>query len=230
MRAIVSALFVLIMLPGIAQAQPGQPPPAGPPPAGASPAEQPYPPPPPYDGAPPAEQPYPPQPYPPQPYPAQYPPPYGPPVQLTPEEQKLLSEGEISLGQHAGGVAANWFFGFGIGQAIQGRWSDTGWMFALGEAAGITVAIVGVTQLCFDCEGEDVSNDGAGTMIAVGLIGYMVTHVWSIVDAAIGPANHNGKVRTLKRRLGIPLEARRIIPYATPVRDGGGTAGLSFRF
>jgi hypothetical protein len=230
MRAIVSVLFVLVAFVGAARAQPGPPPP---PPAGPEAAPpQPYPP---------AAQPMPPQPYPPQPYGQPYPPqpyPYPPPQTLTPEEQKLLAQGEISLVAHAGGVALNWFFGFGIGQAVQGRWSDTGWIFTLGEAGSITLFVVGFVR-AFECSAAEnaCNNDDAGVFIASGLIGYLVFHAWSIVDAAVGPANHNRKVRDLKRRLGMPvMEARRIIPYTSPVRDpvgggiGGGVAGLTFRF
>lgn len=227
MRAIVSVLFMLGVFVGAAQAQPGQPP--------LPPAEPEAAPPPPYPPEPP---PYPPQPYgqpyPPQPYGQPYPPqPYlYPPQALTPAEQKLLAEGEISLGAHAGGVALNWFFGFGIGQAVQGRWNQTGWMFTLGEAAGIGLVVAGFARLDFSCDSSETScnNDGAGALIAGGFIGYLVVHAWSIVDAAMGPADHNRKVRNLKRRLGMSVEASRIIPYATPAQGGGGTAGLVLRF
>jgi hypothetical protein len=72
-------------------------------------------------------------------------------------------------------------------------------------------------------------------MIAVGAIGYVVSRAWSIIDAATGPSSHNARVRALKMRLGMPLEASRIMPYVAPLRDrggasAGGTAGLTFRF
>jgi hypothetical protein len=179
----------------------------------------------------------------PQPYPyppgAGVPPPYQyAPVQLTPEEQKLLQQGEIPLVLHAGGVALDWFVGFGIGQAIQGRWSDTGWIFTLGEAGSITLMIVGVVR-AFSCDVESNScnNGDAGVLLVGGVIGYMVFHIWSIVDAALGPANHNRKVRDVKRKVGIPvMEARQVAPYVAPPMapahggGGGGVAGLTFRF
>src|ERR1041385_253748 len=73
-----------------------------------------------------------PQPYPQQTYPQppQYPqyPQYGYAqqprnVQLTVDEQWMLEHGFISDGQTVGGAIAGFMFGFGIGQAIQGRWS-----------------------------------------------------------------------------------------------------------
>jgi hypothetical protein len=228
MRAIVS-VFVLVVFSGAVQAQPGQVPPSGP--ADPTVAPDPGPPPmgPPTEPYPGQAQPYPP-PYPGQPYPGQAPYPY-PPIQLTPEEHQLLAEGEISPGQHAGGVVANWLFGFGIGQAIQGRWSDTGWIFTLGEAAGITLIIAGAARTCFLCESHE-AEDGAALMIG-GVISYLAFRVWSIVDAAAGPASHNRKVRALKQRVGLPMHAsQRVLPYVAPARggDGGGTAGLTLRF
>lgn len=228
MRALVSVMFIQVLLSAAAHAQPA---PAQPAPAeDMSAAPGAYPPPPPGVGAP---APAPTDPYPPygnapaDPYPP--PPPYGPPLPLTADEQRLLALGEISSGQHLGGVALDWFVGFGLGQAVQGRWSDTGWMFALGEAAGITALIVGFSQLCFDCEGTTRSNDRAGALMLSGLIAYGVTHVWSIVDAAIAPPEHNRKVRALRYRLGLPLAAR-IVPFASPAPGAGGTAGLALRF
>src|SRR5262245_44394392 len=84
-----------------------------------------------------------PQQYPPPqqyPQPQQYPPPQQPPyygpqyaypaqrpvmqAQLTLDEQYLLERGFITEGEHLGGGAVALFFGFGLGHAIQGRWSE----------------------------------------------------------------------------------------------------------
>src|SRR6478735_7677733 len=108
-----TSLLVLCVTAGTALAQspgadPGQPPPA------------PYP-------APPAPYPAPPAPQP-MPYPngGYAPPPQGyVPVQLSRDDAELLQKGEITDTQHAGGVVANVLFGFGVGQAIQGRYGDT---------------------------------------------------------------------------------------------------------
>lgn len=210
MRAIVSVLFVLTVLQGAALAQPGQ-----------TPAPAPYPPP-----------------MQPQPYPYPYAPyPYGAPVQLTAEEQELLSQGEISDGQHIGGGLVSLMFGFGVGQAVQGRYGDTGWIFTLGEAASMTAILVGMVQ-AFDCvdEFEDAScdsSDSAGFLFVGGLIGLGVFRIWEIVDAFSGPTRHNAKVRALRMRLGIPQPMyTKVMPYVAPSlsRDGGGTAGLTLRF
>lgn len=174
----------------------------------------------------------------PPPPPAMPPPVYAPPpqrfvpVQLTSEEQLLLQSGEISLGAHAGGVVVNWLVGFGLGQAIQGRWDETGWIFTLGEAVTFGALIYGLSQSCllFCTEEQEDRNREVAPLLIGGLIGYLGFHIWSIADAAIGPAKHNRKVRELRMRLGMPPMAQRLMPYVNKTRDGGGVAGISLRF
>jgi hypothetical protein len=211
MRAIVSALFVLIMLQGIAGAQPTPPPPTAPPPTAG--------PPPPTAGLPP-----------PPPYPAQQT--YGPPIPLTPEDQRLLARGEITTGRTVGGVLFSWMLGFGSGQGIQGRWGDIGWKFTLAESGSFLAAIVGGLR-----HGDGIEDDDVSTIVlmATGLIVFTVSRVWSVYDAAVSPSRHNAKVREIKDRVGIPYEAFRVLPYAAPLRDGngataGGTVGLTLQF
>jgi len=194
----------------------------------------------PYPPPPPVQQP-PPQPYP-QPYPqpqAQPPPPgYAPtgmvPVQLTSDQVELLQKGEISDGQHIGGAAASLFLGFGIGQAVQGRYGETGWIFTVGEIASITALFVGVGQALDDCfENDARCNDSKGEgLIIGGLVGLLVFRVWEVVDAFGGPPKHNRKVRELKMRLGmpVPMYTQRVVPYINRTRDSGATAGVVFRF
>jgi hypothetical protein len=197
--------------------------------------------------------PYPPQPYPeplPQPQPQQPPQGYGPPpqggyapppqnympVQLSADDAAILQQGEISDGAHIGGAVASLFFGFGIGQAVQGRYSETGWIFTLGEAASFAALIYGVTQAfndCFDIDNTscDDGNNSGGVFIAGGLIGILVFRVWEVVDAFGGPPKHNQRVRNIKMRLGMPIPMyTKMSPYMNRTRDGGGTAGLTFRF
>jgi hypothetical protein len=227
MKALVSS-FIVMFLASVVHAQPGT----------SSPDPSPYPPPPPtttepspYPPPPPAQ----PQPYPqPQPPTGYAPQPYQPmPIQLSADDHKLLMRGEISDGQHIGGVAGNLFFGFGLGQAIQGRWGDTGWIFTLGEIAAITAVVVGATRN-LDCAFDEPSCDedeGVGLIVA-GMVGLVVFRVWSVVDAFAGPQRHNTRVRELRMRLGMPMPMyTRLQPYVAPTRDGGGgIAGVTFRF
>ncbi len=195
-------------------------------------ADAPYPPPPP-----PAPQPYPQPMPPPQPY-GQPPPGYQPggyaPVQLTPHEHELLQKGEITDGQHIAGAAASIFVGFGIGQAVQGRYGETGWIFTVGEIASITALFVGVAQAFDGCGFEDsgTCDNGGEELIIGGLIGLFAFRIWEVVDAFGGPPKHNRKVRELKMRLGIPqpMYTHRIVPFVNRTRDSGATAGIRFHF
>lgn len=198
-----AALAVLLLLSSIATAQPGGAPP--PPPVYSPP-----PPPPPAYG-------------------------YGygqPPPQaaLSQEDARLLQRGLISPEAHIGGAAVSFFIGFGSGQAVQGRWTDTGWIFTVGEAASIAALFIGIGNEVEDCFDEycDEDNDG---LIALGLIGLIGFRVWELVDAFAGPASHNRKVRDLHMRLGYPPSGYySVAPFVAPTRDGGGVAGFTLRF
>jgi hypothetical protein len=61
---------------------------------------------------------------------------------LTAAEQDLLNRGEISSAEHIGGGIAGAVIGLGIGQALQGRWAERGWLFTLGEGVSM-VALFG---------------------------------------------------------------------------------------
>ena len=169
----------------------------------------------------------------PQTAPPSVPPPYAVPVQLTQEEHDLLMRGEISDGAHVGGGVAALFFGFGTGQAIQGRWSDTGWIFTLGESASLVVFVAGLFRTFDDCVDElgndrDCDHSDGVPMMAAGAVGMAVFRIWEIVDAFAGPGEHNRKVRELKWRMGVPTRIG-WRPYMTQTNDTM-SAGLVLRF
>ncbi|MCX5741154.1 MAG: hypothetical protein NT062_01505, partial [Proteobacteria bacterium] len=145
-----------------------------------------------------------------------------------------LAQGEITDGQMLGGAAVAFFVGFGTGQAVQGRWSESGWMFALGEVATLTLMVYGVAQVLDDCFRTDVScnqsNDARGeTALIVGAVGFGVLRVWEIVDALSAPSSHNARVRELRIRTGQQPTYYGMKPFVSPKGDGL-AAGLSWRF
>jgi hypothetical protein len=160
------------------------------------------------------------------------------PVQLSPDDQELLNQGEISDGRHVGGILVSLFFGLGIGQAVQGRYGDTGWIFTIGEAGSSVAFIVGAVKTidaCFDNLDQGCHDDtSAKVLLFGGLIGLVVFRVWEIADAIGGPPKHNARVRQLRMQLGMPPTTfvRRLQPYLAPPlsHDGGATAGVALRF
>jgi hypothetical protein len=154
-------------------------------------------------------------------------------VQLTVDEQWLLSRGYISDGQHiAGGIGAL-FFGFGVGQMIQGRWSEKGWIFTIGESVAFGAMMYGIFAAiddCFDYESSCNNDDRYAGMIIMGALGFGVLRIWETVDAFVAPASHNEQVRALHLRLGMPVASRRLMPFVAPRGDDGGIAGVGFRF
>jgi len=195
---------------------------------------------------------YPQQGYPQQGYPQQgypQPQPYGyaaqPPmnVQLTVDEQWLLQRGFITDGEHLGGGLAALFVGFGVGQAVQGRWSRKGYIFTIGEGVSIAVMFYGVFSFVDRCAAADADpsasdtacdralSRGFGLMLG-GMLALSVFRVWETVDAFVAPPQHNRELLELRTRLGMPTPMyTRARPYLGPTPDGaGGMAGVSLRF
>ena len=156
----------------------------------------------------PAPDPYP-KPLAPQPEPVEPPQqPQGPVLQLSAVDAAILERGEIDPSVHYGGILANVVIGFGLGQAIQGRWLAGGWKFTAGMGAGFAVFFA--------------SADNSKPLAIVGGIAAAGFWIWGIADAVAAPMKHNRRWRELRQQLGLPLAA---IPYVS--RSG---AGLLIRF
>ncbi len=206
---------------GTAVAQPGsnEPPPAAPAP---------------YAPAPP-----PPTGYPPPPAPGYAPPAYGyqprpPQYVLSPEDNELLQRGDISDGEQVGGGLVAAFVGFGVGQAVQGRWTDTGWMYTLGESASLAALLWGALDVA-SCPVYTTCNNSSfgGGLLIGGVLAFAGFRVAGVIDAFVGPPRHNARLRELRQRLGIPQPVEYgLAPYIAPSTSGAGGAvgGLSLRF
>lgn len=142
--------------------------------------------------------------------------PAGP--RLTPDERKLLEEGEISNGAQAGGIALALFVGFGTGQAFEGR---TAWPFAAGEGLGAVMFLAALQSHCSSgvifpsCNPPTDFEKAAEVAGAVLWIGF---HLVGVGDAAVGPVNHNHDLHELEHRI-----------FIAPTQ-GGAQAGMSIQF
>lgn len=146
-------------------------------------------------------------------------------IQMTPDERELVLRGEIDQNLYIGGALIGTFLApFGIGQAVQGRWSDRGWIFTVGEAASIGVIIAGISRF------DSSTDDGEGLLIA-GVLGLVGFRIWEMVDLWVGPPLHNQKVQRVYMKYGIPPGSQfyGAAPYVAPTGRGGAIAGFTFR-
>ncbi len=154
----------------------------------------------------------------------------GPPAAAQPisaDDASVLANGEVGAGRWLLGVGLAAGFGFGTGPGAQGRW-ETGRIFAVGEGVSGIVVIVSVLATmgdCLDCSGDRAHRilEGAGLV-------YLGLRALEVVDALVGPINHNRRYRELARR-NPELTNVSIAPYAMPSqRGGGGIAGIAVSF
>ena len=94
--------------------------------------------------------------------------------------QNLAASEPISTGRYIGGGLVGTFVGFGIGNAINGSWTDTGWLFTTFEVAGAGLIVGGFVMagspfMDFIKEGPSSStikalSDSAQSKILTGVI------------------------------------------------------------
>jgi len=154
-------------------------------------------------------------------------------LQLSAEDQELILDGEIGPVAHIGGGLVATFVGFGVGQAVQGRWLERGWIFTVGETAGLGVMMYGLGQAATSCVNEDGSScgsSGAGLIIG-GAIAVTGFHLWETIDAFVAPIGHNRRVRAAKLHAMGHSGIASVTPYVVPPSTGdGAVGGLSLRF
>ncbi len=134
--------------------------------------------------------------------PGNVPPAYAYQPALTSDDRELLASGEIP--NVGGAMVADAFVGFGLGQAIEGRWGETGWIFTFGETIATAVFFDGLVRT-FDCgptPSLGVRRCPSDNGLALGgAIALTVLRVWGIVDTTVGPVHHNARLRALRARL-----------------------------
>jgi hypothetical protein len=147
--------------------------------------------------------------------------------ELTQQEQDLLDEGEYD-GPHyvLGGVVGTLVCPYGLGQAIQGRYLKTGWIFTSGEIGSLVVVFAGV-RICDKNHEKGMCSNATFLGGFIALLGF---HVWEILDLWIAPPLHDREVRRIRLK---KASLSRPDYYIGPVSArsvNGITAGLSFSF
>jgi hypothetical protein len=160
-------------------------------------------------------------------------------IKLEEEDKEILDEGEISTTRYViGGVLGTYPIGFGVGHAIQGRWSEQGWIYTAGELGSLGVLIIGAAG-CLNDELENGINrkdDCKGfneAMIITGAIGFIGFRIWEIVDVWAGVPRHNRKYRELKDYINkSAAKEEKTSLYLNPIyhHQMGQGLGLTLRF
>jgi hypothetical protein len=142
----------------------------------------------------------------------------APPI-LSPSERAMLARGEFSTGAIVGGAVLSVFPGFGIGQAVQGRWYSTGWIFATGEAASIVVA------LTFAAADKAHDAQDHSWQFKAAVASWLLIRIGETVDAIATPIRHNARYRRARAK----ADELGVTSYVVPAR-GGGVVGLAWQF
>ena len=155
-------------------------------------------------------------------------------LEPTPAEREILNQGLISDGNHLAGGALGTLFGFGIGQAVQGRYLDTGWIFTVGEVGSLGLMVAGASDSTIGCATSysyySTCTSRVDSKLALGLVAFVVVRIWELIDVWIGPVTHNDKYRRLKKRYGEEANGTGASLTILPSLAGGATLGLQFRF
>jgi len=154
--------------------------------------------------------------------------PLPPQVNLTESDKDILERGEISTTRYVVGGLLSIYPGFGIGQAVEKRYMERGWIFTVGEVAAIGVLAVGVSECALQSIGSSstTTNCTAGAA-TLGLFGFLGFKIWEVVDAWVVPLNQNDRYHELTKGKNSDLQIR---PYLYPLASGGGGGGINIAF
>lgn len=137
------------------------------------------------------------------------------------EATTLIAQGPISPERHVIGSVLSIVPGFGVGQAVQGRYFAKGLIFSAGELIGVTMALTGDRSHGLGLR--------MGPVSTIGVIAFATFKVWEVIDAVLSPVHHNSDLRELEKRVATRWS---LLPVGPAVPDGipqpGPTAGATF--
>lgn len=99
----------------------------------------------------------------------------------------------VDQGRFYGGGAAGTILGFGIGHGIQGRYSESGWIFTATELGSFALIMAGAST----CVGDSLNeNNKDCSLVSFGAAGFLVARVFEIIDLWAGayPESSSPKV------------------------------------
>jgi hypothetical protein len=162
---------------------------------------------------------------------------------LSPEDIDILNAGRVSTAQYVvGGITAT-VFGFGVGAAIEGRYTKVGWIFTTGEVVFATAALIdiyahtvssGLVAGFSSALGAPTPSNALsyiGPVGIIGLAGYGGLRIWEIIDGWVSPPIQNAAYDEVKSRTDTHRNSSiSFVPLATAcnTHSPGMTLGLSF--
>lgn len=153
-------------------------------------------------------------------------------ITLTENDQKVMEVGEISTARYiTGGILGTYPIGFGIGHAVQGRWTQGGWIFTAGEVGSLGLLLAGIAGCVDNAFNSDNCSGGEAALITTGIIGFVGFRIWEIIDVWAVPPGHNKKFRELKdyiEKAPAKPEAKTSLDLVPIMRSGMGH-GLALR-
>lgn len=158
--------------------------------------------------------------------------------QLTTREADLLERGPIGTGPYvAGGVLGTLLLPFGIGQAIQGRYADTGWIFTVGEVGSLVLVFAGASSTYYaysSTTGYSRSFSSINGLAIAGAIGFVGFHIAEIIDLWTGPPAHNRAYERAQQKQHAALSVPRRVSFApmavSPMGEAAPGASFTLRF
>lgn len=144
---------------------------------------------------------------------------------LDEEDRRVLRIGEISQTRYiVGGILGTYPLGLGIGHAVQGRYSDKGWIFTVGELGSMAVFLAGIGD-CWSAVNSRYEACNGGLM-TLGFASYVGFRIWEIVDVWAAPPEINRRYRELKLQMKPTVS---FSPLLAPTKDGA-IAGFRMTF
>src|SRR5690606_9724182 len=98
---------------------------------------------------------------------------------LTDEEMKIFEKGKITDSSKNLGRALSIIPGYGIGQAVQGRWDESGRKVLMGQASGVGIMAIGLIS-CLIGHHDNGCSDFSKLVVYAGAGTYLGYYGWGI--------------------------------------------------
>ena len=147
------------------------------------------------------------------------------------DEDQLIQQDytSISTGQYIAGGVVGIMLGMGIGHAVQGRYSRTGWIFTVGQlASGITFGVY-FAQATIPSQSSNVSQtDNFGLIFsAVALVGF---RIWELIDVWWLPSSYKITVKNDRENQFILSPTILYSKYNSQISDPALGLSMSFKW